>query len=49
MLEEQVTKNRRECRLEAVGKGNLGAKQSHSEYKFMKDIFRVRSFGDIRF
>ena len=49
ILEEQVTKNRKECRLESVGKGDLGAKQSHSEYKFMKDIFRIKSFDDIRF
>lgn len=49
ILEEQVTKNKKECRVETVGKGDLGVKQSHSEYKFMKDIFRIKSFGDIRF
>lgn len=49
ILNEQVKKNRRSCRAETVGKGDLGAKQSHSEYKFIKEIFKIKGFNDIRF
>ena len=49
MIEEQVTKNRTGCRQETVGEGAWGVRQSHSEYKFMKEIFKMKGIGDIRF
>lgn len=49
MLEEQVEKNKGGCRLKTVGKGSLGVKQTHSEYKFVKEISKMIGIGDIRF
>ena len=48
-IEDNIIKNKNSCRLERVGKGDWGVKQSHSAYKFMKDIFRIREFSNIRF
>ena len=49
MIEEQVARNGRGCRLGTVGKGCWGVKQSHSEYKVVKEIFKMNGMGDIRF
>ncbi len=45
-IEDNIEKG---FRKEIVGNGNIGTKQSHSELRFMKDIFKIRGFSNIRF
>ena len=47
-LEENAKRNKKACRKEFVGKGDMGAKQSHSEFKFMKEIFKIKGFSGLR-
>ena len=47
-LEENAKRNRRALQKEVVGEGDIGAKQSHSEFKFMKEIFKIKGFSELR-
>ena len=37
-----MQKNMWSCKAETVGSGDFGAMQSHSEYRFIKELFEVK-------
>ena len=42
MLEDTAKRNMKSCKAETVGSGDFGVTQSHSEYRFMKELFEVK-------
>lgn len=45
MLEDNAKRNMWSCRAETVGSGDFGIKQSHSEDRFIKGLFKIKGIG----
>ena len=46
-LEEKAKRNKRALKKEVIGEGDIGAKQSHLEFKFVKEIFKIKGFSEL--